>query len=88
MHRKGDVYKRQVYLDIYILENAEGMYAACGADGAWTTGFDYTAVLPMELGVLCIEDEQANLAVCYAEDGSVVFDTENSVSYTHLSIAS
>lgn len=47
-----------VYLDIYILENAEGMYAACGADGAWTTGFDYTAVLPMELGVLCIEDEQ------------------------------
>lgn len=42
-----------VYLDIYILENAEGMYAACGADGAWTTGFDYTAVLPMELGVLC-----------------------------------
>ena len=66
-----------VYLDIYILENAEGMYAACGADGAWTTGFDYTAVLPMELGVLCIEDEQANLAVCYAEDGSVVFASES-----------
>lgn len=29
----------------------------------------------MELGVLCIEDDEANLAVCYAEGGSVVFDT-------------
>lgn len=77
-----------VYLDIYILENAEGMYAACGADGAWTTGFDYTAVLPMELGVLCIEDEQANLAVCYAEDGSVVFDTENFGERTNLQAGS
>ena len=63
------------YLDIYILENGEGMLAACAADGSWCTGFEYTGILPMELGVLCIEDDEANLAVCYAEDGSVVFDT-------------
>lgn len=52
------------YLDIYILENDEGMYAVCGADGAWCTGFEYTQVLPMELGALCIEDAEAKLAVC------------------------
>ena len=63
------------YLDIYILENGEGMLAACAADGSWCTGFEYTGILPMELGVLCIEDDEANLAVCYAEDGSVIFDT-------------
>lgn len=63
------------YLDIYILENDEGMYAVCGADGAWCTGFEYTQVLPMELGALCIEDAEAKLAVCWAEDGTQVFDT-------------
>ena len=66
-----------VYLDIYILENDEGLFAACGADGSWCTGFGYTQILPMESGVLCIEDAEAKLAVCYAEDGSVAFDTSD-----------
>ena len=29
----------------------------------------------MELGVLCVTDEDANLAVCYNENGEAVFDT-------------
>ena len=57
------------YLDIYILQNADGLYAVCGADGSWVSGFDYVSVYPMELGVLCVSDEEANLAVCYGEDG-------------------
>lgn len=65
------------YLGIYILRNSSGAYAVCGADGSWITGFDYTAVYPMELGVLCVTDAQSNLGVCYAADGSVVFDTAN-----------
>ena len=64
-----------VYLDAYILGSDDGLFAVCGADGAWCTGFEYTGVLPMELGLLCIEDLDSNLAVCYAEDGSLVFDT-------------
>ena len=31
----------------------------------------------MELGVLCVYDAAANLAVCYAEDGAQLFDTAN-----------
>ncbi len=65
------------YLDIYILQNTDGLYAVCAADGSWITGFDYVSVYPMELGVLCVTDEEANLAVCYASDGSTVFDTAN-----------
>ena len=66
-----------VYLDIYILRNAEGLYAVCGASGSWMTDYSFTSVYPMELGVLCVTDEQQNLAVCYGEDGSIVFDTTN-----------
>ena len=66
-----------VYLDIYILLDANGMYAVCAADGSWISGFDYTDVYPMEHGVLCVTDAAANYAVCYAEDGSIVFDTAN-----------
>ncbi len=66
-----------VYLDVYILQDAGGMYAVCGADGSWVSGFDYVSVYPMELGVLCVSDEEANLAVCYAEDGTLLFDTVN-----------
>lgn len=67
-------------LGIYVLgkyDEASGTtsYAVCGADGSWATDFDYTDVVPMALGALCIEDEQANLAVCYGSDGKVVFDT-------------
>lgn len=65
------------YLAIYILQNTDGMYAVCGADGSWITGFDYVSVYPMELGVLCVTDEEANYAVCYGGDGAVVFDTAN-----------
>ena len=65
------------YLGIYILLNSEGLYAVCGADGSWVTDFVYTAVYPMELGVLCVTDENANLAVCYDESGSLLFDTAN-----------
>ena len=65
------------YLAMYILQNAEGRYAVCAADGSWCSGFDYVSVYPMELGALCVTDEEANLAVCYAGDGSVVFDTAN-----------
>lgn len=65
------------YLEIYILQNTDGMYAVCASDGSWISGFDYVSVYPMELGVLCVTDENANLAVCYAEDGSVLFDTAN-----------
>ncbi len=74
-----------VWLDIYILgryvENEDGsgatLYALAGRDGSWVTGFDYTQALPMELGVLCISDIDKNAAVCYGEDGTVVFDTAN-----------
>ena len=55
------------YLAMYILQNAEGRYAVCAADGSWCSGFDYSAVYPMELGVLCVYDAAANLAVCYAD---------------------
>ena len=65
------------YLDIYMLEGPNGKFAVCGADGSWTTGYDYVSVIPMELGVLCIADENANIAVCFDEDGNVVFDTES-----------
>ena len=65
----------EVYLDIYILCGNGGRYAVCGADGSWCTGFDYVNVYPMELGVLCVTDEDANLAVCYNENGEAVFDT-------------
>ena len=74
------------YLNIYILQNADGLYAVCGADGSWVSGFDYVSVYPMELGVLCVSDEEANLAVCYGEDGSVVFDTA-SFSYDRSMMA-
>ena len=77
-----------VYLDVYILEGADGSYAVCGADGAWCTGFDFSAVLPMELGVLCVQDEQANRAVCYAEDGSLVFDTASFGELSNLAAGS
>ena len=63
------------YLAIYKLTDADGKIAVCGADGSWITGFDYVAVYPMELGALCVVDEEQNLGVCYAEDGSIVFDT-------------
>lgn len=72
------------WLDIYILgryvkpdEDGSGgtMYALAGKDGSWITGFDYTQVVPMELGVLCVRDGEANDAVCYNETGAVVFDT-------------
>ena len=66
-----------MYLGIYILQNTDGMYAVCGADGSWISGFDYVSVYPMEIGVLCVTDEDANLGVCYAEDGTQVFDTAN-----------
>ncbi len=66
-----------IYLGIYILQNTDGLYAVCGADGSWISGFDYAAVYPMELGVLCVTDEEANLGVCYAEDGTQLFDTAN-----------
>lgn len=62
-------------LQIYILENADGMYAVCSAFGDWVTDFAYTEVIPFELGVLCVYDAGENLAVCYSSDGSVVFDT-------------
>lgn len=70
-------------LDIYILsryvENEDGSgqtkYAVAGKDGSWTTGFDYTQVLAMEPGVLCVRDAETNDAVCYDETGAVVFDT-------------
>ena len=58
---------RQLWLDVYILQDKAGNYAVCGADGSWCSGFDYSAVYPMELGVLCVYDAAANLAVCYAE---------------------
>jgi hypothetical protein len=64
-----------VGLDIYILGNDEGLFAVCAADGSWCTGFEFSGVLPMELGVLCVEELESNRAVCYAEDGSLVFDT-------------
>ena len=60
-----------------MLEGPNGKFAVCGADGSWTTGYDYVSVIPMELGVLCIADENANIAVCFDEDGNVVFDTES-----------
>lgn len=65
------------YLDIYILQNTDGLYAVCGADGSWISDFAYTAVYPMELGVLCVTDENANLAVCYDEAGTQLFNTAN-----------
>ena len=68
---------RQLWLDVYILQDKAGNYAVCGADGSWCSGFDYSAVYPMELGVLCVYDAAANLAVCYAEDGAQLFDTAN-----------
>ena len=67
----------EAFLDMYILQDAAGRYAVCGADGSWASGFDYTAVYPMESGVLCVSDAEGNYAVCYAADGSVVFDTAN-----------
>ncbi|NCB51140.1 MAG: WG repeat-containing protein [Clostridia bacterium] len=74
-----------VMLDIYIMagyvENEDGSaqtkYAVAGKDGSWVTGFDYYEVIAMEPGVLCVRDSATNDAVCYAEDGSVVFDTTN-----------
>lgn len=60
------------------------MYALAGKDGSWVTGFDYTQVLPMELGVLCVVDGAANAAVCYDETGAVVFDTRNFASLARL----
>ena len=62
-------------LQIYILENSEGMFAACSAYGDWVTDFAYTEIIPFELGVLCISDAEANLAVCYSSEGEVLFDT-------------
>ncbi|MEG1632828.1 MAG: WG repeat-containing protein [Oscillospiraceae bacterium] len=50
-------------------------YALIALDGTWATDFLYTAVYPNELGCICVTDSEKNLAVCYAEDGSVVFDT-------------
>ena len=65
------------YLDIYILHYTDGLYAVCAADGSWISDSTYVSVYPMELGVICVSDEQQNMAVCYAEDGSVVFDTSS-----------
>ena len=48
------------YLDIYILENGEGHAGGMCGGRSWCTGFEYTGILPMELGVLCIEDDEAN----------------------------
>ena len=62
---------------IYILENRDGMFAACSAYGDWCTGFDYTEILAFEPGVLCISDAEQNLAVCYNSEGEVLFDTAN-----------
>ena len=62
---------------IYILENKDGMFAACSAYGDWCTGFDYTEILAFEPGVLCISDAEQNLAVCYNNEGEVLFDTAN-----------
>ncbi len=71
-----------VYLDIYVMgrrvtaDGAETIkYAVAGADGSWVSGFEYQAVYPTELGVVCISDSQANQAVCYDETGALVFDT-------------
>lgn len=60
---------------IYILENSDGMFAACSAYGEWTTGFDYTEIIAFEPGVLCISDAEQNLAVCYNNEGEILFDT-------------
>lgn len=65
------------YLDIYVLDGPDGKFAVCAADGSWCTGYDYEAVAGMELGILCIADTDANIAVCFDEDGNVVFDTES-----------
>lgn len=65
------------YLDIYILQDLDGLYAVCAADGSWITDFSFVSVYPMELGVLCVTDEEANLAVCYDSEGNAVFDTAN-----------
>ena len=32
------------YLDIYILQNTDGLYAVCAANGSWISDFAYTAV--------------------------------------------
>jgi hypothetical protein len=60
------------------------VYALAGKDGSWATGFDYSQVIPMELGVLCVVDGTANAAVCYDETGAVVFDTRNFSSLSRL----
>ena len=75
------------YLPVYVAsalaadDAAEGgyapRYALIAMDGSWATDFLYSEVLATELGCIAIYDLDKNLAVCYAADGSVVFDTAN-----------
>lgn len=78
------------FLDIYVLEKTiydpehsadswsqgyEKRYALAALDGSWVTDFEFSAVYAMQSGILCIRDNQKNLAVGYDEAGNLLFDT-------------
>lgn len=75
------------YTDQYVLYDGSE-YALCASDGSWVTDFAYTEIIGMPLGALCISDLDSNRAVCYATDGSIVFNTANFGELSLLSAGS
>lgn len=51
------------------------VYALAALDGSWVTDFAFSSIYGSAAGAICCRDYEENLAVCYGEDGGVVFDT-------------
>lgn len=70
-------------MGVYIVSETAGdtrSYGLIASDGSWATDIKYSEIIPCSMGCVCVYDLEKNYAVCYGEDGSVVFDTANFAS--------